>query len=302
MNGVRAVLAAPVVAARLAHGVCHPPRLGRGRDPADVGLTARELVVPTPGGQLRAWLFAGDPDRVVVIGHGIGLDRSRGLAYARFLVAAGCTVVALDFRNHGSSFTDPALTGYGERFAEDVVAVVRHVRELPEHSAARVALYGFSMSSFAVVHALDRAGDVDAVVCDSGPVVDPGATVRNMLRSGLVRVPAAQRTGVAGRVFRAVFSTLAAASTAAPGQWPPPPERLGAVPMLFIVGEADVVVTVAQVREFAAPFPRARVLVVPRAGHMGPLAADPDGYRDAVLAFLGSAIGAPGGGRTCDSA
>ncbi|MFC6090108.1 alpha/beta hydrolase [Saccharothrix lopnurensis] len=298
LPGVLAAPIAPVLAALVAYRVCHPPRPKRTKRPAEFGLTARDLPVPAPvpGRTLDAWLFEGDPARVVVVGHGIGLDKSRSLLHARFLHQAGYTVVLFDFRNHGRSFTDRGLTKFSERFADDLIAVVRHVQAMPEHAGAGFGLYGFSMSSFAVLHALGRLSGIDAVVCDSGPAPDPDRTIRNLLRSGMVPVPEPVRAAPARAVFDAVFRPLAAASTSTPPNWPPAPATPGyaTVPMLFLVGDQDAVVGVDEVRGLAEPYPLAEVVVVPGAGHMRPIAVDPGHYSTTVLEFLGKAMGQVG--------
>jgi uncharacterized protein len=79
------------------------------------------------------------PERVVVVGHGLGLDKSRSLAQAQLLHRAGYTVVLFDFRNHGASFRDHGLTRFSRRFNDDLVAVVHHLRAMPEHAHARIA-------------------------------------------------------------------------------------------------------------------------------------------------------------------
>jgi len=293
--GVLATPVAPFAAALMAYLVCHPPRPKRVKQPTEFGLTPTEIWIPAPSPDksLHAWLFEGDPRRVVIVGHGIGLDKSRSLLYARFLHEARYTVVLFDFRNHGASFTDRGLTKFSERFADDLIAVVRHVQAMPEHAEARFALYGFSMSSFAMLHALGRLDKIDAVVCDSGPVPDPDLAIRNLLRAGMVPVPAALRNAPAISVFEAVFRPLAAASTSTPPNWPPAPTSRGydTVPMLFLIGDKDTVMSTNEVRSLAEPYPHAEVVVVPGAAHMRPIAVDPDRYHTVVLDFLGKSLG-----------
>src|SRR6266508_3974754 len=85
---VAAVLAAPLaplVGLLVAYLLYHPPR-------------PRRRSAPSARARLHAWRCPGDPQRVVVLGHGIGLDKSRSLAQARLLHRAGYTVVLFDFR------------------------------------------------------------------------------------------------------------------------------------------------------------------------------------------------------------
>jgi uncharacterized protein len=300
-----AVPAAPLVGARLAHAVNHPPRPGSRRSPADFGLGAEELRIPVPGanGSLHAWKCPGDPRRVVVLGHTMGSEKSRSLTYAGMLAEAGWTVVLFDFRNHGESFTDRALTGFSGRFADDLVAVVEYVRAQPEHRGAAVALYGISMSSFAVLKAVGRLAPLDAVVCDSGPAPEPAKAVRNLLRTGLLPLPRMMREPPARALLEAAFVPLVSAAMSVPREWPPPPTTPGyaTTPMLFVVGEQDRVLGHEEVAALADSYPGGEVTVVPGAGHLRTMKSDPERYRKVVLGFLAGHLGEPGGGQPCDS-
>ncbi|MFI1918362.1 alpha/beta hydrolase [Nocardia sp. NPDC020380] len=292
---VSATAMAPVAAARLAYLVCHPPRLGKpprlSELPVPVDLT---ISVSGQSGMLHGWLFHGDPHRAVVLGHSIGADKSFSLSYARYLIEAGYTVLLFDFRNHGRSFDDRSVSGFSGRFADDLVAAVEHVRALPEYAESRWAVYGLSMSSFAAVHALSRLPQVDAVVCDSGPTVDPGVAIRNLMRQGTLPLPDALTRRPAADVFAAVFEPLAAFSMSRPRPWPPAANGPGsATPMLFVVGEDDKVVDPDDVAALAAPFPRAEVFRVPGAGHLKAMKVDRAGYQARVLGFLAGSLGAP---------
>lgn len=294
--------AGPFVGAWLSYQVNHPPRLSPSRKPTASGLTPHELAIPSGNGKLDAWLFSGDPSRVVVLGHSIGAEKSRSLSYAIFLVEAGYTVLLFDFRNHGKSFTDRSFSGYSRRFADDLVAAVRHVRAMPEHEGAHCALYGLSMSSFAVVHSLGRLEGIDAAICDSGPTAHPAQAIRNLLRIGMLPIPAPMRSWPALNLLEFVFRPLTALSMSPPRPWPPSPKAPEySVPILFVVGDRDTVVSADEVREMAESFPNGKVLLVPGAGHLRSLSADRDLYRATVLEFLARHLGKPESGLRCAS-
>jgi len=190
-----AVLAAPLAplfGLLVAYLIYHPPPPRRRRTPSAFELNPTQLWITVSRGRTRlhAWYLPGDPQRVVVLGHGLGLDKSRSLAQAQLLRQAGYTVVLFDFRNHGASFRDHALTHFSRRFDDDLVAVVDHVRAMPEHAHARVAVWGFSFSTFPVLDTLAGLdGAVHAVICDSGPTRDLSVIVNSLPRSGLLPVP-----------------------------------------------------------------------------------------------------------------
>ena len=290
---------APLVGLGLAYRVCHPRPPARHRSPEKFGLAPEELWIPASsgGGLLHGWLCLGDPDRVVVLGHGLGLEKSHSLIHAQFLHRAGYTVALFDFRNHGSSFTDRSLTRFNRRFVGDVVAVVEYLRRTPRFAEARIAAYGLSFSSFAILDALNPlAGVLDAMVCDSGPTPDPIRTVRAFLRSGLLPVPRVLRCPPSALALEMGYAAMMAVSMGSRPEWPPAPERAGygGTPMFFVTGAQDQVVAPAEVKEVAARYPLAEVLVLPGSGHLRGVFTDAERYRSAVLGFLARALGKPG--------
>jgi hypothetical protein len=88
------------------------------------------MTVPLDGKRrgLHIWLCPGDPGRVVVLGHGLGLSKSASLAQARLLNDAGYTVAMFDLRNHGRSSADRACWGMG----------TAHLAGQPERTGWRV--------------------------------------------------------------------------------------------------------------------------------------------------------------------
>jgi pimeloyl-ACP methyl ester carboxylesterase len=294
---VVAVLAAPLAplfGLLVAYLVYHPPRRQRGRAPSAFGLDPTELWITgsSAKGRLHAWRLAGDRQRVVVLGHGLGLDKSFSLAQAQLLHQAGYTVILFDFRNHGASFRDHRLTRFSRRFNDDLVAVVDHVRTMPEQAHARVAVWGFSFSTFPVLDTLARLdGAVHAVICDSGPTRDLSIIVDSLPRSGLLPVPEVLQAPPTRTLWQAVYRRLAMAMLDAPADWPPAAQGVSGTPMLLVAGDRDAVTPVDQVRAVARRYPRAEVLVVPGAGHLQAIKVDRQAYTATVLDFLARALG-----------
>jgi uncharacterized protein len=285
---------APLYGLAVAWRLYHPPRPRRRRAPLAFGLDPTELWIggSSAKGRLHAWHLPGDPDRVVVLGHGLGLDKSRSLAQAQLLHQAGYTVVLFDFRNHGASFHDHALTRFSHRFNDDLVAVVDHVRAIPEHAHARIAVWGFSFSTFPVLDTLARlSGAVQAVICDSGPTRDLPLIISSLPRSGLLPVPQVLQAAPARALWQAVYRQLATAMLDPPADWPPAAQQsVSATPMLLVVGDRDPVTPVDQVRAVARRYPHAEVLVVPGAEHLHAIKVDKDAYTATVLDFLTRAL------------
>ncbi|WP_431044292.1 alpha/beta hydrolase [Streptomyces sp. P1-3] len=280
---------APLYGAFLSYFVYHPPRKPHHRTPAELGIASTDVRVPLGGRgrSLHVWLCPGDPERVVVMGHGLGLGKSASLAQARLLNEAGYTVALFDHRNHGKSSGDRACWGMSERHTDDVIAVVRHMRSLEEYTSAKIAVYGFSISTFPSLYMLRKAADcpVDAVVCDSGPAVDLPPLFRNFVAAGGLPVPGPLRTGVSNKVLGKVFSKLSTAMLQV--SWPPP--VAGAyedTPLLFLTGEDDPVIPASGVRALAERYPLAEVHVLPGTGHLMGVKAQPETYAETVLGFL----------------
>ena len=290
---VLAVPMAPLFGLLVAYLVYQPPRPPRRHAPSAFGLNPTELWITgsSARARLHAWRCPGDSQRVVVLGHGMGLDKSRSLARAQLLNQAGYTVVLFDFRNHGASFRDHGLTRFSHRFNDDVVAVVNHVRAMPEHAHARIAVWGFSFSTFPVLDTVARLdGAVHAVICDSGPTRDLWVIIGSFPRSDLLPVPQALQTAPARMLWQPVYQWLAMAMLDPPTDWPPAQRVIIRTPMLFEVGDRDAAVPVAQVRAVARRYPRAELLVVPGAGHLHAIKVDRDAYTATVLDFLARAL------------
>ncbi|WP_082119260.1 alpha/beta hydrolase [Saccharothrix sp. ST-888] len=295
-----AALAVPVVplyAAFLSYLVFHPPRRPHHRTPEQFGLDAEELLIPLDDGpagrgrSLHIWLCPGGPDRVVVVGHGIGLSKSASLAQAQFLHEAGYTVAMFDHRNHGRSGTDRASWGLSRRHTDDVAAVLDHLRRKAGYADARFAVFGFSFSTFPSLYLLRRPDcAVDAIICDSGPALELPPLFRNFVLAKGVPVPAPLRTepslGLLGRVFGSIGTAMLHA------EWPPPAEDAYLrTPVLMLAGDSDSIIPVEGVRALADRYPGAEVRVLPGTGHLQGMKTAPEEYRSAVLDFLKRALG-----------
>lgn len=79
----------------LARKIFHPPRRGNHKQPKEFGLDVEKRRLPfnDAGEELDTWLIPGDDNRVVILGHGIGLSKSASLPHAAFLHEAGYTVL-----------------------------------------------------------------------------------------------------------------------------------------------------------------------------------------------------------------
>lgn len=283
---------APLFAAFLSYRVYHPSRRPHHKKPDQFDLPSTELYISLSdhNGQLHVWLCPGGTDRVVVVGHGIGLTKSASLLHAKFLHDAGYTVALFDHRNHGASSQDRALFGLSRRFTADVALVVKHLRAVPEYRDAKYAVYGFSFSTFPVLYVPTRDDcPVDAIICDSGPAMDSRPLFRNFLHTKGVPVPAFFRAHPSRFVVERVFASLGTAMVRT--EWPPPADdRYTSTPLLFLAGEKDSIVPPAAVEELAGHYPHAEFKLIHGAEHLQGAKSDPGGYRDSVVDFLKRAL------------
>ncbi len=283
---------APLCGLALAYMLFHPPRRPHHKKPVDVGLPEpEELWVPIGGGKrVHAWLCPGDTDRVVVIGHGMGLSKSATLGHAKFLHDAGYTVCLFDHRNHGRSSQDRSVTGLSDKFTSDVLSLVELLRGRAEYRSAKVAVYGFSFSTFPMFYSLrDQDVAVDAVICDSGPGLELAPLFANFLDADVLPVPKALRANPAR--FAMERTLCWAGTTMLRSEWPPPLEgRYVDTPLLFIAGEEDRILPASSVDALAGCYADAEAHILPGIGHLLGLREAPEKYTSTVLDFLRRAL------------
>lgn len=129
---------------------CAPSRVPRAAPqsaPDDLGARPVELRSASRT-TIRGWFAAGRPGAgAVLLLHGMGASRVDMLGRARFLAAAGYSVLLVDFRGHGDS--SDARTTYGALESHDARAAVEFLREsLPRE---RIGVIGISMGGAAAL-------------------------------------------------------------------------------------------------------------------------------------------------------
>lgn len=146
-------------------GVCIPrPRM---KEQAKANTKDFETVAfsAADGVQLAGWYAAGPPQApLVLLFHGYAAEKSSVLLQARAFQKLGYGVLLVDFRGSGDSSGNYTTIGYEE--GKDVAAAVAYAKQRkPE---AKLALYGISMGSAAVLRAIYAEGvQPDAVILES---------------------------------------------------------------------------------------------------------------------------------------
>ena len=142
-------------------------------DPKDFGLEYEDVTFQAADGvKLSGWLIKGSTDKVIVQSHfgvmccrcgftteGKGLIKAYDqdihfLNQAKYLQAAGYSVLMYDFRGHGDSDVGkiPWVT-WGAEETKDVIAAVDFVTNHPELSGANIGLLSICMGQGATTNA-----------------------------------------------------------------------------------------------------------------------------------------------------
>ncbi len=142
------------------------PRLAHQRTPADLGLAAQAVRLPTARGKtLFAW-FVPVPSPTlspaVVVMHGWGANASLMLPALAPLHAAGFAVLLIDARCHGQSDSEPFTSL--PRFAEDIETGLDWLHQQASIDPNRLAVMGHSVGAGAALLCATRRPDVRAVV------------------------------------------------------------------------------------------------------------------------------------------
>jgi pimeloyl-ACP methyl ester carboxylesterase len=250
------------------------------------------------------------PGPVVVLLHGFPL--SRGM-WNEQLTGIGSTyrIIAPDLRGHGES---PAPEGVYtmDEMADDVVELLDTL-----HIAEPVVLGGLSMGGYVALSLVARyPRRVRALMLmdtRAGADTPEAAQGRETTAQAVLEAKSAASvaTGMVPKLFskhtieerpervaplRAVMeaTTPRGIAGALRGMAKRPDRRADlaaiAVPTLVIVGEEDVITPPAEAKAMSDAIPHARLVIIPRAGHMAPY-ENPSVVNPVILQFLSSLEG-----------
>jgi pimeloyl-ACP methyl ester carboxylesterase len=167
-----------------------PQASTEGTQPADLGLDAQAVQIPTRGGlRLFAWYLPApasipQPAPAAVLLHGWGGNASTLLPAALALNRAGFGVLLPESRNHGRS--DRGGHSSLPVFAEDLDAALDWLGQQPGVNATRLAAIGHSVGAAAVLLVASRRPGLAAAVSVSA-FAHPEQVMRRWLAA--VHVP-----------------------------------------------------------------------------------------------------------------
>jgi alpha-beta hydrolase superfamily lysophospholipase len=215
-----------VIAWTVGTALSAPARKAVGELPPDFRGRAVEFKSGS-GATLRGWLLPGDKGAgAIVLMHGVRGSRLNMISRARFLSAAGYTVLLFDFQAHGESTGEHITTGYLE--SRDARAAVDFIRA--EAAGERVGVVGVSMGGAAALLA-EPPLDTQALVLEMVyPTIEQA--IDDRLRMNL---------GAWGTVFRPLMTAQLRLRLGIGADDLRPVDHAGRVsaPKLFIAGEQD---------------------------------------------------------------
>jgi alpha-beta hydrolase superfamily lysophospholipase len=253
--------------------------------PGDLGLRYEDVQFAAEDGiSLHGWYLESPGARgTLVLVHdfdGTRADKMHGLlTLQRDYLRRGFNVLAFDLRGRGESGGTRDYLGARER--RDLPAAVEFARE--RAPLLPVVVHGFGLGgALAVVGVADGSVDADAVIADS-----PFTSVRAYLRRRWAIVPwhlFTLSSYFAKRLFHADPDAIAPLEAMR--------STTSLVPMLFIHGERDRLISVTHTINIAASSMNARTSVyrVPRAGHCTSYLRGSENYVRHCLDFVDGAV------------
>lgn len=221
---------------------------------------AHKVSIPVGhGDSLDAWVLGSGARGVIVALHGYGRRHDRMWRYASFLVPAGFTIVAPDFRSSRSRRREPTTLGHYE--LQDARAVLAWVHASPALRDRPLALLGESLGASVAIAA--AAGDpaVRAVVADGAFASGRRALESSMERWAHLPGPPAAAVARWGAELATGYDPEALDVVAAA-------RRLRGRPLMLVSAWKDDRISPDQARDLArAAGARAVLWEIPDAGH-----------------------------------
>ncbi len=276
-----------------------PPRFPEKRDFAPIEGTSVTFSA-FDGHQLRGTLFPAAPrvrgKGTIIFAHEFGLDRWSYYPYGKPLREAGYDVFAFDFRGHGES---PGEEGYkprqlpSDRELADMLGAIAYVGDELEQSgkSRRIGILGLSRGAASGVLAAVDVDNVAAIAVDG--VYSSDATVEYLLKHwarvfAKIRLVYENHPPAVWRFLRWVI--LQKAKERFGCAFPSVRKalrRLTGMPMMFIHGERDTYIPIAQARALhdLAIGPKS-FWAVPGARHNRSMSMQPEAYAERLVTFF----------------
>jgi pimeloyl-ACP methyl ester carboxylesterase len=254
-------------------------------------------------GMVLGYDLAGEGPAVLLL-HAFPLNRQMWPAQVEAL-RGRARVLAVDFRGFGESGSTPAAFGLQD-LAEDALAVARAV------GVTQAIVVGLSLGGYVAFRLIERAPDFVKALVLADTRAEPDtpegrsgrlaladrveregmAALQQFMQGLLGPTTRASRPDVVTRLQQIVGAPApgaAAAMLRAMAGRPDSRPLLPAItaPTLVLVGEEDALTTPDSARVIAGGIRGARLVMLPRAGHLSNL-EEPDAFNRELVAFVGT--------------
>lgn len=269
-----------------AMGLVHPIRQHLIYTPSDVGVTQWEDVIfnSTDGLQLSGWFIPPDSKNraAIIFVHGLGANRQAFLDQAAMLNTHGYGALLIDLRNHGKSQGTITTLGYLE--VEDIRGAVQYLLTRSEVDPQRIGLMGHSMGAGTVIRAAARIPEVRFVITESAYT-----SLTDNITEGVRDL-----TGLPPFPFAPLLIWFGERETGVSMQQVRPIDDVPLIaprPILFIHGQQDSTIPVRNsLQLYQAAHEPKQLYLVPNAGHVDLVEADPQEFERQVVGFLDKAM------------
>lgn len=264
----------------------HPARYVADRAPSDVGFTDWEQVTfhAPDGVRLHGWFIPPQPHNraLIIFVHGLVTNRAHLLDEAALLARHGYGALLFDLRNHGTS--EGAITTLGYLEVEDVRGAVAYALTRTEVDARRIVLLGHSMGAGTVLRAGARIEQVRAVIAMSAYTSLEENIVEGV--EGLTGLPAFPFAPLV--IWFGEREARLNIRAVRPIDDIP---HISPRAVMLIHGEMDALIPVRNAHRLyhAAREPK-ELYIIPQAGHVGLMQAEPREYERRVTEFLRRAL------------
>jgi dipeptidyl aminopeptidase/acylaminoacyl peptidase len=274
------------ISAYLGYSLTRVERVLLTRNPSVYGLAYEDVSFPSryKDLELRGWFLPAEgSDRVIIMVHGAGQNRddpSIGtLDIAAGLVAHGFNVLMFDLHGYGESAGNTVSGGYYEK--EDVEGAADYIKSRGLNS---IGVLGFSLGAVSSLLAAGEDTDIRAVVSDSS-----FADLNDIMGTEFTKRTRAPKFFLRPILFMIKIMYGVDFTAIRPVDAVP---KIAPRPILFIHGEADDVIPVAQAYKLykASTNPADQLWIVPQAGHTGAYKLHPEEYMDRVNSFFDAAL------------
>jgi uncharacterized protein len=175
---ITGLIAVWVIGAILVAPANHPI----GNPPADLRVQSIEFPSAS-GATLHGWLIVAQPGKgVIVLMHGVHVDRLSMVARAKFLSQAGYSVLLFDFQGHGESIGKTITFGLLE--SRDATAAVNFIRK--KFPGEKIGVVGVSLGAASALLA-EPPLPVNAMILESSyPTIYQAVEDRMVIRFGFL--------------------------------------------------------------------------------------------------------------------